>query len=77
MGLDLPRAQCRWPIVMPLCRALGDGLWECRTSLPTKREARVLLCLYRGRLIALHAFIKKARTAPDNDLAWRADVRGS
>ena len=26
---------------------MGDGLWEIRTDLPTKRTARVLLCLYR------------------------------
>jgi phage-related protein len=53
---------------MPLCRALGDGLWEIRTDLPTKRTARVLLCLYREYLVALHGFIKKTRTAPDDDL---------
>jgi phage-related protein len=29
----------------------------------------VLLCLYREHLIALHGFIKKARTTPDEDLA--------
>ena len=40
-----------------------------RTDLPTKRTARVLLCLYRGRLVALHGFIKKTRTTPDDDLA--------
>ena len=54
---------------MPLCRLLRDGLWEVRTDLPTKRTARVLFCLYRGRLVALHGFIKKTRTTPDEDLA--------
>jgi hypothetical protein len=39
---------------MPLCRPLGNGLWEVRTDLPTKRTARVLLCLYRAHLVALH-----------------------
>jgi phage-related protein len=29
----------------------------------------VVLCLYRERLVALHAFIKKTRTTPDEDLA--------
>jgi phage-related protein len=53
---------------MPLCRPLGDGLWEIRTDLPTKRTARVLLCLYGGHLVALHAFIKKTRATPDEDL---------
>ena len=54
---------------MPLCRPLGGGLWEVRTDLPTKRTARVLLCLYRGRLVGLHVFIKKTRTTPAEDLA--------
>lgn len=45
IGRDLLRAQWRWPMGMPLCRPLGNGLWEVRTDLPTKRTARVLLCL--------------------------------
>ncbi len=69
IGKDLLRAQWRWPAGMPLCRPLGNGLWEVRTDLPTKRTARVLLCLYRGHLVALHGFIKKTRTTPDEDLA--------
>jgi phage-related protein len=32
-------------------------------------EARVLLCLYREHLVALHGFIKKTRATPDEDLA--------
>ena len=66
---DLLRAQWRWPVGMPLCRPLGNGLWEVRTNLPTKRTARVLLCLYRDRLVALHGFIKKTRATPEEDLA--------
>ena len=69
IGKDMLRAQWRWPIGMPLCRPLGDGLWEVRTDFPTKRTARVLLCLYRGHLVALHGFIKKTRATPNEDLA--------
>jgi len=69
IGIDLMRAQWRWPVGMPLCRPLGNGLWEVRTDLPTNRTARVLLCLYREHLVALHGFIKKTRTTPDDDLA--------
>ncbi len=69
IGKDLLRAQWRWPVGMPLCRPLGSGLWEVRTDLPTKRTARVLLCLHAEHLIALHGFIKKSRTTPDADLA--------
>jgi len=69
IGKDLLRAQWRWPVGMPLCRPLGDGLWEVRTDLPTKRTARVLLCVYREHLVALHGFIKKTRATPEGDLA--------
>ena len=68
IGKDLLRAQWRWPVGMPLCRQMGDGLWEIRTDLPTKRTARVLLCLYRKHLVVLHGFIKKTRATPDSDL---------
>ena len=68
VGQDLMRAQWRWPVGMPLCRPLGNGLWEIRTDLPTRRTARVLLCLYREHLVALHGFIKKTRATPDEDL---------
>jgi phage-related protein len=69
IGQDLLRAQWRWPVGMPLCRPLGNGLWEIRTDLPTKRTARVLICLYREHLVALHGFIKKTRATPEEDLA--------
>jgi phage-related protein len=63
------RAQWRWPVGMPLCRPMGGGLREIRTDLPTKRTARVLLCVYREHLVALHGFIKKSRSTQDEDLA--------
>lgn len=69
IGMDLLRAQWRWPVGMPLCRPLGKRLWEVRTDLPSNRTARVLLCVSRGHLVALHGFIKKTRATPDNDLA--------
>ena len=69
IGKDLLRAQWRWPVGMPLCRPLKNGLWEIRTALPTKRTARVLICLYNDHLVALHGFIKKTWSTPDSDLA--------
>ena len=69
IGRDLLRAQWQWPLGMPLCRPLGRGLWEVRTDLPTNRTARVILSVYRDHLVALHGFIKKTRTTPQEDLA--------
>lgn len=68
VGLDLMRAQWRWPIGMPLCRPMGKGLWEVRTNLPNKRIARVLICSYESKLVALHGFIKKTQKTPNGDL---------
>jgi phage-related protein len=68
IGLDLMRMQWRWPIGMPLCRPMGSGLWEVRSSLPSERIARVLFCVHEGQLVALHGFIKKTRAIPDEDL---------
>lgn len=69
VGKEPLRAQWRWPVGMPLCQPMGGGLWEIRTDLPTKRTARVLLCLCHEHLVALHGFIKKTRATPDEDLA--------
>jgi len=67
VGRDLMRAQWRWPVGMPLCRHMGDGLWEVRSSLPGGRIARVLFCTHQGSLVALHGFIKKTqKTSPDD-----------
>jgi phage-related protein len=68
IGMDLLRAQWRWPIGMPLCRPLGKGLWEVRTGLARNRVARVLLCFYQNCLVALHGFIKKTRATPEDEL---------
>ena len=69
IGRDLLRAQWRWPVGMPLCRPLGKGLWEIRTDLSGNRTARILLGVFRGRMVALHGFIKKTRATTDEDLA--------
>ncbi len=71
VGLDLMRVQYRWPVGMPLCRALGDGLWEVRTSLPSNRIARVLFSVQQGRILVLHGFIKKTRRPRRMTWPWR------
>jgi phage-related protein len=69
VGRDIAKVQFGWPVGLPVCRPLGGGLWEVRSTLRSRREARVLFGFYEGMLIALHAFIKKTpKTAPD-DLA--------
>jgi phage-related protein len=67
IGLDLMRVQFRWPVGMPLCRALGDGLWEARTDLPSNRIARVIFCMSQERIVVLHGFIKKTQKTPEGE----------
>jgi phage-related protein len=69
IGRDIAKVQFGWPIGLPVCRPLGGGLWEVRSSLPSKREARVLFGFHDGMLIALTAFIKKTRATPARELA--------
>ena len=40
IGRDIAKVQFGWPIGLPLCRPLSGGLWEVRSALPSKREAR-------------------------------------
>ena len=68
IGEDIKDVEFSWPIGMPLCRALGKGLWEVRSDLTQGRIARVLFCIHDGRMVLLHSFIKKTQKTPDADL---------
>lgn len=68
VGVDLLRVQEQWPIGMPVCRSLGRGLWEVRSHLAGARTSRVIFCFRDGRLVLLHAFIKKSQKTPQSDL---------
>jgi phage-related protein len=46
---------------MPYCRSLGKGLWEVRSDLTDGKIARVIFSLVSGRMVLLHAFIKKTQ----------------
>ncbi len=74
IGQDLMRVQFRWPVGMPLCRPLGAGLWEVRTSLSSNRIARLLFFVEEGRIGVVHGFIKKTRKTP-MDAITLADKR--
>src|ERR1035437_6166467 len=69
IGLDLMRVQFGWPIGMPLVGSLKDGLWEVRSTLPSQRIARLILCFHDQMLVVLHGFIKKTQKTPADDLA--------
>jgi phage-related protein len=54
---------------MPVCRPLGQGLWEVRSNLAGNRIARVIFCIAQGRMVLLHGFVKKTQKTPNEDLA--------
>lgn len=66
IGEDIKDVEFAWPIGMPLCRSLGDGLWEVRSNL-RDRIARVVFCVHDGRMVLLHGFIKKTQITPAAD----------
>jgi phage-related protein len=68
IGTDLLRVQENWPLGMPVCRSLGQGLWEVRTRLPSNRTARVFFFVHEDRIGIVHGFIKKTRKTPEADL---------
>lgn len=75
LGEDLKTIQIGFPMGLPLCRSLGGGLWEMRTSLAGNREVR-LIFFHDAKAMALvvvHGFLKKSQKTPkaDLDLAFR------
>ena len=69
IGVDIKTVEFGWPIGMPTCRPLKDGLYEVRTNLSNGRIARVLFYIdEQSRMILLHGFIKKTQKTPDEDM---------
>lgn len=69
IGEDIATVEYGWPIGMPICRPLGQGLWEVRSTLRNNRIARVIFGIVRNQMILLHGFIKKTQQTPDEDLS--------
>jgi phage-related protein len=69
IGEEIKTVEFGWPIGMPVCRPLGDGIYQVRTSLAQNRIARILFYIDRKcRMVLLHGFIEKTQKTPDGDL---------
>jgi phage-related protein len=68
IGEDIKTVELGWPIGMPTCRPMGDGLFEVRSNLTGKRISRVLFMVTEGNMVLLHALIKKTNKTPPDDL---------
>jgi phage-related protein len=64
IGADILAVQQGWPLGLPLCRSLGNGLWEVRSSLPSRRIARVIFAFDGETIVLLNGFIKKTQKTP-------------
>ncbi len=69
IGQDIATVEYGWPVGMPVCRPIGGGLWEVRSTLPSHRIARVLFMVAESQLLLLHGFIKKTQATPKTELA--------
>ena len=68
IGEDIATVEYGWPVGMPVCRPLGQGLLEVRSTLHGNRIARVIFCIAQGRMVLLHGFVKKTQKIPNEDL---------
>lgn len=68
IGTDIQIVEFGWPVGLPVCRSLGNGLWEVRSNISDKRIARVIFGIHGGEIILLHGFIKKTQKTPGKDL---------
>ena len=68
IGNDIKTVEMGWPVGMPVCRPLGDGLWEVRSDISQGRIARIIFCVHNGKMCLLHGFVKKTPQTPKQEL---------
>lgn len=67
IGKDIQKVEFGWPLGLPVCQALGGGLWEVRSGISHGRTARVIFGFVAGTMVLLHGFIKKTPRTPKQD----------
>ena len=69
IGEDIKTVEFGWPVGMPVCKPLSNGIYEVRSSLAQNQIAQVLFYIdKRSRMVLLHGFIKKTQKTPQEDL---------
>ena len=74
IGYDIDRVQLGWPIGMPVCRPLGSGIHEVRST-TAGGEFRVLFFVEGDLMILVNGFQKKTQTTPQHELDLATDRR--
>lgn len=67
LGTDIKAVEFGWPVGLPVCRSLGNELWEVRSNLD-RRIGRVIFYISGGSMWLLHGFIKKQQKTPPAEL---------
>lgn len=75
IGADIKLVEYGWPIGMPVCKPLGNGLYEVRSHISQKTISRVIFCIENDVMVLLHAFIKKTQKTPEKDLTLARNRR--
>ena len=80
IGEDIKTVEQGWPIGMPVCKPLGQGLWEIRSNISHGRIARIIFCIHNEKICLLHGFVKKTQQTASLDMELakkrQADLRG-
>jgi phage-related protein len=78
VGRDIQKVEFGWPIGMPYCRKLEEGVYEIRSNISAGRIARILFTMSGSRMVLLHAFVKKTQATPKSELeVARRRMRGT
>jgi phage-related protein len=69
IGEEIKTVEFGWPVGMPVCRPMGNGLHELHTKLPGNRIVRDFFFIDRMlRMVLLHGILKKTQAPPTSDL---------
>lgn len=68
VGEDIRTVEYGFPIGMPICRPLGNRLFEVRSDISNKQIARVIFTIIDSHMVLLHGFTKKTQKTLKQDI---------
>ena len=69
IGYAISKVEFMWPLGMPLCRSLGDGLHEVRVNLKSNRIGRIFFFIDQElHMVIVHGMVKKTQKTSMTDL---------
>lgn len=68
VSADIRTVEFGWPVGMPVCRPMGNGVWEIRSRISAARITRILFFIEDDVMYLLHGFVKKTQATPKDDL---------